>query len=185
MLTNSKRAIAELLDEMHAVRSRLDRIDAALVVRDPGNARSVEAYEGLRNQVAMSASSRRTHLVQLASFTEALQQAVDIAQLQSLVSEWSLQAGLERLEVYVDGMFKILNPEVAQGAAQSGAAVIAVIVSPGWRDRQTGALVKQGTCIIEAAPVEEQPAAASNDSETSQPAGSPEAGNSENGENAS
>ena len=73
-----------------------NRIESALVVRDPGNARSVEAYEGLRKAVTTAMKERRQHLTQLVEMAQAIERGVSIATLRSQVDEWCELAGLAR-----------------------------------------------------------------------------------------
>jgi hypothetical protein len=74
----------------------LHKIEAALVVRDPGTARSVEAYDGLRKQVNAAMRHRRVHLVQLTQIVKALDAGADAQGLRAMVEEWLAQAGLEQ-----------------------------------------------------------------------------------------
>src|SRR4051812_32665504 len=87
------------LDSIHDL---LVRIDAALVVRDPGSARSVDAYDGLRKQIVAAAGERRRMLVMLSEVAESLRQAQSLETLSSKVDEWMLQANLVQLEAAVD-----------------------------------------------------------------------------------
>lgn len=81
---------------LDAMSTRLDRIDAALVVRDPGNARSAEAYEGLRKTVIAAGRDRRRHLAHLVMFAEAVERATSNESLAELVEQWAREEGLER-----------------------------------------------------------------------------------------
>lgn len=89
----TRREINERLDDMHDL---LQRIEAALVVRDPGTARSVEAYEGLRKAVVGAMKERRQHLAQLISFTEAIERGASMETLEARAEEWCMEAGLRR-----------------------------------------------------------------------------------------
>ncbi len=62
-MRNRKLNVVSELQEIGQVlvdlRLSIERIDASLVVRDPGNVRSADAYDGLRKQIAVSAGDRR------------------------------------------------------------------------------------------------------------------------------
>ena len=72
-------------------------------------------------------------------------------QLEMVVREWAIQAGLEIVEQYEDGLFKILNAEDIDQQLARTRGVTAQVMSPAWRDKQTNAVIKQGTCVIELA----------------------------------
>jgi hypothetical protein len=82
--------------QLDAMQESLHKIESALVVRDPGTARSVEAYDGLRKQIGAAMRHRRQHLVQLTLMAEALDRGADNDSLRSMVAEWASQAGLRR-----------------------------------------------------------------------------------------
>lgn len=69
--------VRDVRDEVSQIRLDIARIEAALVVRDPGNTRSVEAYDGLRKQVAAASGDRRRLLVALTELSEAIRRGVD------------------------------------------------------------------------------------------------------------
>src|ERR1044072_5797236 len=81
----------EMLLELKA---QVETLKTALVVMDPKVSTSADAYDGLRKQVAVAASSRQAHLVQLAQFSRALRRGAGMDQLSSLIDEWMQQAGL-------------------------------------------------------------------------------------------
>lgn len=87
----------EVRQEFGALRELVTRLDTAIVVRDPGGARSVDAYDGLRKQVASAMRERRAHLTQLAAFSDALERGASTDSLRLMVEEWALQAGLSRI----------------------------------------------------------------------------------------
>ena len=97
-MRNPKINIEESLREIEQVlgdlRLSVERIDASLVVRDPGNVRSADAYDGLRKQIAISAGDRRRLLVLLTELGEAIRRKEDHQSLQARFDEWSSQAGI-------------------------------------------------------------------------------------------
>ena len=97
-MRNRKLSVDEGLQESGEVlidlRRSIERIDASLVVRDPGNVRSADAYDGLRKQIAISAGDRRRLLVLLTELGEAIRRKEDHQSLQARFDEWSSQAGI-------------------------------------------------------------------------------------------
>lgn len=92
--TRRKRTEAQLIELEH----KLELIYTALVVRDPGTARSAEAFEGLRKQVIAGATARHAHVAQLAEFDVALRRGANVHDLLNLTSQWLGQAGIERVD---------------------------------------------------------------------------------------
>jgi len=114
---------------------QLDRIEVALLVRDPGTARSVEAYEGLRKTMVAAAQERTMHLVQLAQLDVALAKTGDISTLRRLVAEWMEQAGLLKLDdPSVREAF-----EIVEGKGQA-----LEVLAPAYVDSATSRVIKQG-----------------------------------------
>ncbi|MFN3219825.1 MAG: hypothetical protein ACE367_25335 [Acidimicrobiales bacterium] len=123
-----------MFSRLRKIEDLLTRIDTALVVRDPGSARSAEAYEGLRKQVAMAARSRREHLAQLVEMSDAIDRGATVDTLRERVDEWTMQAGLTRLTT-VDPIdhFEI-----------EGSGEVVEVVEPAWIDSESGALIRSG-----------------------------------------
>lgn len=123
----------EMLMELKA---QVETLKTALVVMDPKVSTSADAYDGLRKQIAMAASSRQAHLVQLAQFSRALKRGATTDQLSNLVEEWMQQAGLA----------SILDPnpdlyEILEGKPDGG---VLEVLSPAYVDAQTGHIVSMG-----------------------------------------
>lgn len=132
----TRREINERLDDMHDL---LQRIEAALVVRDPGTARSVEAYEGLRKAVVGAMKERRQHLAQLISFSEAIERGASMETLAARVKEWCMEAGLRRWD-------KPEPIEFFQIIEGDGPRL--EVITPAWVDDAgdgSVVLIKQGT----------------------------------------
>lgn len=123
----------EMLMELKA---QLETLKTALVVMDPKVSTSAEAYDGLRKQIAMAASSRRAHLVQLAEFSRALRRGAPSDQLSNLVEEWMQQAGLVAVVDPNPDLYEVLDGEQGEGRLE--------VTAPAYVDPQTGALVAQG-----------------------------------------
>ncbi len=59
-----------LEDKVDQVAQRIERVDAMLVVREPGTAYAAEAYEGLRKSVQFASQQQRIHLSTLISLLD-------------------------------------------------------------------------------------------------------------------
>lgn len=130
--------------QMDDVQRMLSRIDAALIVKDPGTARSVDAYDGLRKQVIAASGDRRRLLVSLSEFAEALRRGQSIEMLESKTEEWMMQSNLQRVtevDPQVEAAFDITGPPI-------GDAIVAV---PAYIDVTTGTVIRRG--IAERVPV--------------------------------
>jgi hypothetical protein len=128
------------LDDLQA---SLHRIEGALVVRDPGTARSVEAYDGLRKQVAAAMRHRRQHLVQIVLMADALDRGIDADGMRAMIDDWSSQAGLRRwTEPSPLHFFEVLG----------GEAETYEVVAPAWVDDQSDEPVLVKTGVLRAIP---------------------------------
>lgn len=123
----------EMLMELKA---QVETLKTALIVMDPKVSTSAEAYDGLRKQVAVAASSRQAHLVQLAQFSRALRRGVGTDQLSELIEEWMQQAGLSAVVDPNPDLYDILEGDAGVGVLE--------ILSPAYVDPQTGHLVAMG-----------------------------------------
>ena len=128
-LTKNRQMLMEL-------KAQVETLTTALVVMDPKVSTSADAYEGLRKQVAVGASSRRAHLVQLAQFCQALQHGAKPDDLASLVNQWMQQAGLAVVTDPRPELYEILDREPAAGQLQ--------VDSPAFVDLDSAALVSMG-----------------------------------------
>lgn len=124
-------------DRLDQLQDLLLRIDAALVVRDPGNARSAEAYEGLRRQVVAAASDRRKHVVQLSELAGLLHRGTTVEAINSLTEEWLLQANILTITDPTDrAAFEFVG--------EGGQGQLAVLVTPAFLDLTTNTLIRRG-----------------------------------------
>jgi hypothetical protein len=128
-LTKSREMLMELKAEVETLKT-------ALVVMDPKVSTSADAYAGLRKQVAMAASSRQAHLVQLAQFSRALRRGASVDHLSGLVEEWMQQAGLTAVTEADPNLYEILEGEPNSGRLK--------VLSPAYVDPQSGQLVAMG-----------------------------------------
>jgi hypothetical protein len=118
------------------LRAEIETLKTALIVMDPKVSTSADAYEGLRKQVAVSASSRQAHLVQLALFSRALTRGASNEALGNLVDEWMQQAGLVAVTDPDPDLYEILEGDKGFGALE--------VLSPAYLDPQNGRLVAMG-----------------------------------------
>lgn len=131
----------EVRSALDGLVDRVARLDAAIVVRDPGTARSVEAYDGLRRSVVNAVRARRQHLGQLVSMTEAIDRGASIDDLKELVAQWRTEAGL-------DSSSDTSRPEHFEVIGGRGEAL--EVVTEAWLDVAGGdepVLFKRGTAM--------------------------------------
>ena len=88
-----KSEISAKLDE---IRSLTERIEAALVVRDPGTARSAEAFEGLRKQVAAASRNRRVHLSHLVTLATDIEKGANLETISRRIEDLLRESGVGR-----------------------------------------------------------------------------------------
>lgn len=141
MMLASKKS-RESLDEIQRL---LERLDAALIVRDPGTARSVEAFEGLRRTVSYAARARQQHVGQVVALCEALDNGASLETIADLAELWAMEAGLQRWsDPSVPDFFKVVE---GGGDALASEDVTLAVIDPAWVDTATGepVLVKPGT----------------------------------------
>lgn len=114
-------------NQLRAIESLLERIDAAIVVRDLGNARSAEAFDGLRKSILMATKSRRTHISHLVSLDESIRNGGSLDLVKARLAEYLNELGIERLtdlrhlecfDVVGDseGEIEVLEPAVVERA---------------------------------------------------------------------
>lgn len=124
--------------KLDALVEMVTRIESALVVRDPGNARSAEAYEGLRRTIVATGSDRRRHLAHLVAFAEALDGGVPPEDIRRMVDQWCQEEGLARSS-------DVDRPELYRLVGSDDGDL--VVVEQAWVDTRVEgrpALVRQG-----------------------------------------
>jgi hypothetical protein len=115
----------------------LERLDAALIVREPGTARAAEAYDGLRKTVAAAAADRRRLSVVLVDLHDRLDGGISVEDLKSVVDEWVMTHGLVR-----DGVGNY--PEAFDIVEGAGHGTELEVIQPAWVDSNAGVVVKRG-----------------------------------------
>ena len=94
------------------IESLLNRLDSAVVVRDPGNTRSAEAYDGLRKQITQSGKNHRTHMAHLLSLSDSLERGADIDLIRDRVNDFMNEIGLQRTtDTSMEHVFEIVEGE--------------------------------------------------------------------------
>ena len=146
-MRNRKQSVGEGLQEIGQVlidlQRSIERIDASLVVRDPGNVRSADAYDGLRKQIAISAGDRRRLLVLLTELGEAIRRKEDHQSLQARFDEWSSQAGI--------GVLSEFNSEYFDYVETDSDAID--ISQPAYVEIESGRTIRRG---VASGPVQNQ-----------------------------
>lgn len=84
-----KRYLREILD-------LLQRLDAAVVVRDPGNARSAEVFDGLRRTILQTGKSHRSHIAHLLALQESLDRGANLELIRNRVGDFLRELGVEK-----------------------------------------------------------------------------------------
>jgi hypothetical protein len=101
-------------EQLQHIRVLLERLDAAVVVRDPGNARSAEAFDGLRKSVLVSSKNHRTHIAHLLSLADSMERGASNELIRERVNDFLFELGVKRIsELVHPEMFEIL--EVVEG----------------------------------------------------------------------
>lgn len=133
------RRLDQLQATLDEVATIANRVEVALVVRDPGTARSIEAYEGLRKAVTSAMRERRQHLIQLVQISESLDRGATPESLRDLTNEWCSLAGLVRWDdTSQPDYFQVLE----------GEGSVLEPISPAWvdtSDPSAPVLIQPGT----------------------------------------
>ena len=82
--------------QLARIENLLQRLDAAVVVREPGSARAAEMYEGLRRQIVQSGKNHRTHLAHLLALQDSIDRGADIDLVRERVSEYLKELGIQK-----------------------------------------------------------------------------------------
>lgn len=133
--------VGEILERLRGLQGPDGGVTGVLMIKDPGALQAAESYEGLRKQVVAAASSRRTHLGQLAAMAVALQRATSLDDLRPQLKEWMTQAGVVEVRNQRDGhqlheLFESLDGTPLAGTIE--------IVEPAYVDDVTNAIVRLG-----------------------------------------
>ena len=127
----------QLLEELLR---RLDMLDAYLVIRDPGTARSADAYDGLRKLLIQSNKGSQIHLAHLAQIDYALSFESDAEVVRAKVGEAMEQVGLQRMD-----STKTLQRTDEAFDVVAGDGPETRVVTPAYIDINTRQVVRRGT----------------------------------------
>lgn len=83
-------------EQLDRIERLLERLDAAVVVREPGNARSAEAFDGLRKQIIQSGKSHRSHVAHLLSLEDSIERGANVSLVRDRVGDFLRELGIER-----------------------------------------------------------------------------------------
>jgi len=99
-------------DRLDRIETLLNRLDAAVVVRDPGNARSVEAFDGLRKLMIQSGTNRRSHVAHLLSLADSVERDAPSELIRDRVNDFLLELGISRsTDVSRPDFFEVVEGE--------------------------------------------------------------------------
>lgn len=85
-------------EQLDRIEILLQRLDSAVVVRDPGSARAAEAFDGLRKSVIQASKSHRVHVAHLVALDESIRSGGTLDLVRLRVAEYLRELGVERLE---------------------------------------------------------------------------------------
>jgi hypothetical protein len=88
------------VERLARIEALLQRLDAAVVVRDPGNARAAEQFEGLRKQIALAAKNHRAHVGHLLSLSDSAKKGASAELLGERVDDFLAELGVMRISEY-------------------------------------------------------------------------------------
>ena len=94
------------------IENLLQRLDAAVVVRDPGSARAADMYEGLRKQIIQSGKNHRMHLSHLIALQESIERGADINLIRDRVNDYLNELGIQKTSdtTHIDS-FEVIEGE--------------------------------------------------------------------------
>lgn len=95
--------------QLQEIRDLLLKLDAAVVVRDLGNARSADAYEGLRKQLNLAVKSHRSHVGHLVSLSDSLDRNADVELIRDRVNDFLQELGIKTIRDYVPHLFDVVE----------------------------------------------------------------------------
>lgn len=82
--------------QLNRIENLLERLDAAVVVRDPGSARAAESYEGLRKQIVQSGKNHRTHLSHLIALQESIERGGNVELIRDRINDYLNELGIQK-----------------------------------------------------------------------------------------
>ena len=98
--------------QLSRIENLLQRLDAAVVVRDPGSVRAAEMYEGLRKQIIQSGKNHRMHLSHLIALQDSIERGADIDLIRDRVNDYLNELGIQKTSdtTHIDS-FEVIEGE--------------------------------------------------------------------------
>jgi len=81
--------------DLEEIKLSLAGLTAAIVVREPGSAKSAESYDGLRKQLTLGMKNHRAHISHLLSLADSLERGVDLQFIKQRVADYLSELGVE------------------------------------------------------------------------------------------
>lgn len=90
----------------------LNRIESALVVRDPGSKISADAYDGLRKMLLQSSKNRRIHVSHLLSLSDSLNRNASMQLIKDRVADYMAELGISYwTDTSIPDLFDVIEGE--------------------------------------------------------------------------
>jgi len=98
--------------QLSRIENLLQRLDAAVVVRDPGSVRAADMYEGLRKQIIQSGKNHRMHLSHLIALQDSIERGADIDLIRDRVNDYLNELGIQKTSdtTHIDS-FEVIEGE--------------------------------------------------------------------------
>ena len=133
-------------EQLHQIELLLQRLDAAVVVRDPGNARAAEAYEGLRKQIIRSSTNHRAHIAHLLSLSDSLERGAGIELVRDRVNDFLAELGVKYVADYsIPELFEVAETVLGE---QDGFEILEVAVAEQMDDGNINPIRKGKVRVI-------------------------------------
>jgi len=123
---------------MAELHSMVTQLTTLLIVRDPGNAQSADAYDGLRKTILQSAKSRRMHISHLLSLKDSLDRDASTELIKDRVNDFLNELGISySSDTSVPDYFEVLDGEgdilecVVPAVVDTDADGNTVLITPG------------------------------------------------------
>ncbi len=164
----SRKRHEQLLEQLEEQRELLTRLDAAVVVRDPGNARSAEAFEGLRKAVVAANKDRQARVAQLVVLADMLEHGATVEAMKARLGEFLRESSIVRWKEPSPREFF----EIVEGTGDE-----LEVTAPAWVELHGDgqpSLIKPGTGVLRGGDASEPAADEPQPETTERTAGSPD-----------
>jgi hypothetical protein len=146
--------------QLNRIEHLLQRLDAAVVVRDPGNARAAEAYDALRKQLNLTVKSHRAHVAHLLSLSDSLERNASIELIRDRVNDFLEELAIKNIASFSPDFIEAFETtEVSEGDQDTyevlEPATVEMLESGGFSVIRQGKVKKiNGPAISENLPAE-------------------------------